>query len=577
MARFWLGTCKVDPAVLPTELNAEPIVSQGASRLAIEVISDEQYFAVLFSAIDDLDRPQNLTCRIGFTNHADLCTQWRDRGFPLVDAAIECDGASVQVFSPYFADQQAMQYGGLLISIAGINFDADSTSRAPLTLCYEQFQESPDSAWPATYIRRRPVTWRPVRSKVTTLKPSGLWLDVQRTRCPSLKPLQPGQLNIASAWSGELDLQEPLKYLNPKEKPKRVSRTDTFGVPAFRFDDVEVLGFRIDLGEGRELEEGLAQLIKPLNFHLDQAADTKGSIPDFRYRPATHTVLIELLRYGRMKLKTQESPLTVLDYQSQHELVVRILVGRVDDDTAQAHAPAIYVPAIFVDNPWSKILGCDVQGFEKRMADFCIERDSEIVPLRPDGRLPGEAEPRQLADISRIELLDRSMNGRLTGDRTILELDCPPDRYQNWNEFQKVDLELALGSFSLGDTRWRQTDFDQTEFRRSFARAAVRETLKGFRSVQVTPVGDRGLEKTWITGTFTLDDNVRMVNPTGGTSLTFHAHRAAPNGWKQLCKLLGIGEGSDPTRSFQKGSWYRLQFSMSLTVDDGLEWSDSSA
>ena len=75
------------------------------------------------------------------------------------------------------------------------------------------------------------------------------------------------------------------------------------------------------------------------------------------------------------------------DYQSQHELIVRLLVGRVDDDTAQARAPAVYVPAIFVDNPWSKMLGRDLQGFDKRMANFLVSQGEVYARLLPDGRL----------------------------------------------------------------------------------------------------------------------------------------------------------------------------------------------
>ena len=78
-----------------------------------------------------------------------------------------------------------------------------------------------------------------------------------------------------------------------------------------------------------------------------------------------------------MKARVPTAPLEVDDSQSQHELVVRLLVGRVDDDTAQAHAPAVYVPAIFVDNPWSKMLGRDAIGFDKRMAEFCVTRDDK--------------------------------------------------------------------------------------------------------------------------------------------------------------------------------------------------------
>ena len=42
-----------------------------------------------------------------------------------------------------------------------------------------------------------------------------------------------------------------------------------------------------------------------------------------------------------------------------------MLVGRVDDDTGQAHDPATYVPVLFVDNPWSKALGREVQGLTR--------------------------------------------------------------------------------------------------------------------------------------------------------------------------------------------------------------------
>ncbi len=93
-------------------------------------------------------------------------------------------------------------------------------------------------------------------------------------------------------------------------------------------------------------------------------------MPDFRYRVATPTLLIELLRYNRMRSKDPAPPMRLDDSQSQHELVVRLLVGRVDDDTAQASDPAVYVPAIFVDNAWSKALGRDMLGYDKRMADF---------------------------------------------------------------------------------------------------------------------------------------------------------------------------------------------------------------
>src|SRR5262249_46007578 len=168
--------------------------------------------------------------------------------------------------------------------------------------------------------------------------------------------------------------------------------------------------------------------------------------------------------------KRRVPPVGPDDYQSQHELVVRLLVGRVDDDTAQAHAPAVYVPAIFVDNPWSKVLGRDLQGFDKRMANFCVPIGADkYARLLPNGVVAADAEsahtgsgageqaPRPLGDISLIRLVGET--GSLEGPK-VLELDSSPDKYSDWDSFEKIDLGLALSSFSLGGTRWRQSDFD---------------------------------------------------------------------------------------------------------------------
>jgi hypothetical protein len=189
----------------------------------------------------------------------------------------------------------------------------------------------------------------------------------------------------------------------------------------------------------------------------------------------------------------------------------------------------------------------------------------------------GEQQPRPLGDISLIRLVETtgSPNGR-----KILDLDCSPLNYEDWDAFDSVDLGLALRGFALSGTRWRQSDFDAPEFRRSFARSAVTESLQGFRSIQVSPVADRGLAKTWITGTFTVDDDLRIARPSGVASLTIHAVEpdpklpSAPSAspyWNLLCEMLG--DGSRAQISLPTGSWYRLLCSMDLTIDDGLDWS----
>jgi hypothetical protein len=591
MPRFWLATYLVSPSPAANDSPAAVLLASGSRNLAIEVLGDAESseYAVLFSTVDDLKQPQALTCLIGFTNAAKACSIWRDRGFPLVDAKILRDGAGkISVFSPYFGDDPPMQYESLLFAMTGITFEPQGGAKEALETRYEQALEAPDGAQPDTLITRRATAWSPERGDTHRLKSLDLKVEVARTRCPSLAPLVTGSLTPVSAWSGYARLPQDQKEKNRGAILGRVSRADIFGAPAFRFEDVEVLGFRVDLGAyGRDFARDLDRLIKPLNFHLDDTAGA-GAIWDFCYRAASRTLVIELLRYGSMKLKSPSPPMGQEDYQSQHELVVRLLVGRVDDDTAQAHAPAVYVPAIFVDNPWSKVLGRDMQGFDKRMANFCVLQDGKHARLRPDGCVAedpgpggvapgaGRRRPRPLGDISLISLVDET--GSLKG-RPILELDCSPLNYDDWGAFERVDLGLAFGSFSLSGTRWRQSDFDAAEFRRSFARSAVTESLQGFRSIQVSPVADRGLDKAWITGTFAVDDDLRIARPSGVASLTIHAAGPDPNlpstpsaslYWNLLCEMLG--DGSRAQISLPTGSWYRLLCSMDLTIDDGLDW-----
>jgi hypothetical protein len=560
------------------------LISFGARVLAVEVIKDGGEYAVLFSTADDADDPRSLVCRIAFSNGAKPCGVWRDRGFPLVDAAIEHDSEKgvLKVRAACFRQAESMEYDEPLVTLTGIDFEQKGPP-GKLAAKYVQLQQAPDSASPATRLRTRSVEWTAERTDVRRAAAAYPQLEVSSTRCPTLRPFfgSAAPPSPASAWLGQFSLSSVKGVADGRLG--RANRADTFGEPAFRFEDVDVVGFRIDLDAGPNTDAGLAELVRPLNFHL-----TPGSrIVDFRYLAATRTVLVELLRYGRMKLRTQHSRLTERDYPSQHELVVRILVGRVDDDTPQARDPAVYVPAIFVDNPWSKILGRDVQGFDKRMASFCIDRGSELSVLRPDGRVPLQAStgtnaaglngngqgapPASLREISTIKVV------KVIGDKKeatpLLALGYFPSEPAGWDDFKSVDLDLALGRFSVG-TRWRQTDFDVPEFRRSFAADAMVNDVRGFRSVQVSPLGKQELDKTWITSTFAIDGDVKVAYPTGGATLTFYENTAAPAQWATFCRLLGPSDIGLRKVNFQTGSWYRLKFSLSMTVDDGLEWND---
>ena len=591
MSQFWLGLCEIAPPVTQPESTAgQPLLAPNRRSFAIEVIYDEGQYAVLFSVVNapykpgKPSKPSGLECLIGFASGAKACSIWGDRGFPLVDATIECNDKTLTVISPFFVEAAgSMRYSDALFTLDGLDFKKGKAPPDGLPSEYRQFQDAPDDGLPATYIQRRCVIWRPQRNSVHDWGPQRLALTVQASRYPGLMPFETGALKLNRVWTGTIDLA--LRPSFPDEA-QRVARAAVFGAPAFRFEDVEVLGFRVDLAAlGADTGAELAKLVGPLNFHLEPgtlSSEKAGELPtDFEYRAATATLVIELLRYGKMKLRTPMPPLGAADYQSQHELVVRVLVGRCDDDTAQAHSPAIYVPAIFVDNPWSKVVGRELQGFDKWMAAFCASQGDELVCLLPDGRMPPNpsAQPstiaRQLAEISAIRLLDRPDSR--TGGTRILDIDCAPDRFSNWDAFEKIDLELAMGSTSLAGLRWRQSDFEATEFRRSFARSASFRTLRGFRSIQVSPVGERKLARTWISGTFLVDDDLSIVRPGGVAALTLHYSKDTPQGWQQLCKVLGIDQtdGEQRVISFPTGSWYRLRCAMDFRIDNGLEWGES--
>ena len=155
-------------------------------------------------------------------------------------------------------------------------------------------------------------------------------------------------------------------------------------------------------------------------------------------------------------------------------------------------------------------------------------------------------------------------------------LDCPYATISNWEDFTDVDLDLAYGGLSSAGARWRQSDFPDAEFRRSFARPVVAKSLKGFRSIQASPIGEQrfrdalGEQAAWINGTFKIDDGARFAMPNGIVRLTLHKAPAdAPAAWKTFCELAGASAGSI-SLSILTGDWYRLKCSMNFITDDGL-------
>jgi hypothetical protein len=585
MVDFWLATYDLSPAKEAQLATGQP---KDATGVAVEVMRDGSQYGVLFSWIKGgaVGKSTTLSCQIGFTNESRVCGVWTDRGFPLLDAAIVNTGGALTVTCPCYDEKgSALNYDATPVTISGLGNISTPTCEQHLDVSYRQDMRTPDPVFCSSMVVQDPVTWSPKRTnamEATGNHPFGV--TVHQTRFPVLEAFRTAVKQRRHFWSGTIVIPQVVPNRPSPGELSSANRDDIFGFPAFIFDDVEILGFRIDLsrsGDQRKLATDLSELIRPLNFHLDmkKAARWPGvasALSDFSYKAATRTLNLELLRYGKMKLVNVNEPLTRDDFQSQHELALKVLVGRVDDDTAQARDPAIFVPAIFVDNTWSRAIGRVAQGFDKRMAEFWAQTPGGLQRLRPDGTLLPKTDPVPLASVTKIRLQTKTKTpGAANDGALLLILDCPKTATDD-SAFLDVDPKLVYDPVPLVPGRWRQSDFNEEEFRRSFAHEATSKPSEGFQSIQVTPVGGTDVqsrlvnETTWITGTFEIDPDVKIAWPDGIASLTFRAAKAAPVAWKGFCKLLGIAEGEHGTISLPSGDWYRIRLSTRLMIGDGL-------
>jgi hypothetical protein len=256
------------------------------------------------------------------------------------------------------------------------------------------------------------------------------------------------------------------------------------------------------------------------------------------------------------------------DFMPQHELLVRLVVGRVDDDTSQARDAALFIPAIFVDNPWSKAVGRQLQGFPKLLAEF---RDRTSAVGMDGRRLQAPFEKVPLHQITEVHLASGvDADARKT---RLLTIECPDEADGSEDEFIAPTVSSFLSNISMRRSRWEQFDFIDPEFRRTFAQSVVGEQFGGFRVVQVSPVGDIDLPKAWILGRYTLSD-VRVAFPSGIATLRLNLPDPAPPGWPppEWGMLLENLRDRPDQLAFTTGEWYRVKCSMELEFDDGLEW-----
>lgn len=538
MHNFWLATWGT---------GASPVA--GATRWAIEVVHDRARYVVLLSAADRLEAGGVLECRIGFANDAQECCRWRSRGFPVVDAGIrQLPDGWLEVWCPFFSAAQAsMHYGEPLLSLRHVQFEPSEDDGARFSASYRQSQDSPEPGMPATFMLRKQVDWGMDRTRVRTLQPQALEVWASTSILPDLGPLRGGPIDITNAWAGLCNA--PPNALLTESAESRFNRSDLFGPPGYAFGEVEALDFRLDLS-GKDV----AALLAPLN-----ARQAGQSGPGYTVRATSHMVMLQLLRYGRMRSAGDPlPPLHDSNYQSQHELLARVNVIRVDDTTGSMHHPALHVPVIFVDNPWSKLLGRDLEGFDKRMADFCVagSTDGAFIRLRPDG-LPGAdlGDSADLRQVTRVHFAELASPEETSAHPPLIELQF--DAPGKWD----FDPRLIHSG-------WRLADFDLDRLTPDIVEDLVQRSLGGFDSIQATPVDERNLQKAWIAARCSVRPEDAEF-PSAAAHLTFHALPSAPPAWLKLCELLGASAGSSVSITLQPGDWYRSTFSMDLDVLNG--------
>ena len=96
------------------------------------------------------------------------------------------------------------------------------------------------------------ITWSPKRSNVT--EPTGGYsfaITIDESRYPVLEAFRKAIERPRKFWSGEINIREMVPSRRSPKGLSRANRDEIFGFPAFIFDDVEILGFRIDLSRRR--------------------------------------------------------------------------------------------------------------------------------------------------------------------------------------------------------------------------------------------------------------------------------------------------------------------------------------
>lgn len=562
--RFWLGYLPGleggwTPWLRPFVEGEPPF---GLVLEALQGAADPSALTLLVSVVDA--QRTYARCVLALSNRPDRVDALRTQGVIAIETSLRFDEPNgvLRVEVPpglrAAADDGATAGDGATaengaIEIEGVGFVSDPRGEAfdwPVRFSQERW--APQVGLEAMALSTRAIEWIVEHGDARVSKrPCSVRVD---RRGPVLRDLPALPPKVVAHWCGSVDLSPPRALSAPKVGG---SRAWPWQVKRYEYEDVDLLGFRIDLsGRGRRADDALDALVAPLNFHRG----THGANLAFEYRPAARVLVVEFLRYPRMKT-VMAAPMGLPELVgSQYEMLVRVLVGRVDDGSRRARAPAVHVPLIYVDNPWSRLVGRETQGMDKRLAAFLDRAGRRLQPF--DAR--GEPSDLGLLDLCEVRAAPDVPFSQGSAGATIATIDIPDVQQvqRQWaDRAQRLD---AAGALLLGGARWRQRDFAGRAFRRDFARQVLRDDPRRFRLLQCTLNDGRGLPGAWIESEFAFG-NAMVDFPTGVATLEFGTLPRSKV-LDPLADLLGHDAIGLPT-----GDWYVGRCSMKQTVQSSLD------
>ncbi len=525
--------------------------------VVVEVTRKQEGHWIVVMAVQSGGDPSRVEAVIAFSDSSVRCGQLSQDGLPAFEAAITArdDGLHVEVHA--FARAQPggpPGDGGATLTrfiVGGLPLlqpvpppEQNVSTAHYVSLYFHQRVVAPDPIDPAATVRVLADGGVRLSGEFRgDEEPPTVTLDIPELRYPNLRPLSSAEQRQASRvlrgqWSGVMSERPQANQPNGLPPSTRRSRDELQYVPAsFRFESVDWLGFRIDLqdscGDPRAVADLLAELTAPLK-PLDQGYEAAGT-----------TLTLDLLRYGRMHIAERFGELTPNDWFSQHELALRIAVRRPGEARS-----ASFVAAIWVDNPWSRYLGRELQGFDKRLA---AARDGRGRRLDDRGRIDGVEVP--LWQVAAVNAVDR-------------EPEAPPVLALGYGVDPAAAPLLDIATTRLVDGPGTLAGLLDEE---GLAIAGSRPWTRGeFNNVQVSPCDARPLPRALIESRFNFS-KLRVGFPDGLARLSLGTYGfRTPPAWQGLCDFLDRHGGRELT--LPAGDWYRISCDLRMEVVDPLGW-----